>query len=159
MTEHEQHHDLSSLDIRINDRGFFERILKEREKFEYERDRRLDERFRAQEIASDLVAKELSRRLENLNHAYEQAQKKEYDFLLKSTYEIAQQRNEDEHDGIRDDIVASAKVLSTAQNELQKANDARISRLENFQSKLLGLALAAPIITALIFYLLTNRVG
>jgi hypothetical protein len=40
--------DLNGLDHRINDRGFFERLLSERDRTEAERDKRLDERFEAQ---------------------------------------------------------------------------------------------------------------
>lgn len=154
-----EEHNLNSLDKTISDRGYFERILKERERFEQERDRRLEERFAAQQVALEFAAKELARRLEVLNHAHEQARQKEHDFLLKSTYELGQTKIEEDNDRIRADIAAAAKVVTTSQNELQKALDDRISRLENFQAKILGLALAAPIITALIFYLLTNRVG
>jgi methylase of polypeptide subunit release factors len=41
----------ASLDERINVRGYFERILMERDRREGERDRRLDERFEGQEKA------------------------------------------------------------------------------------------------------------
>lgn len=155
----ENDHNLNTLDKTISDRGFFERLLREREKFDAERDRRLDERFKSQQIAADFAAKELARRLDVLNHAHEQAKEKEKFFVNQESYDLGLQRNDDEHKAIRTEIRASEKSSIVSQTEIQKAADLRISRLENFQSKLLGLALAAPIITALIFYLLTNRVG
>jgi hypothetical protein len=42
---------LNGLDEKINTRGYFERILAERDKRDAERDRRLDERFESQEKA------------------------------------------------------------------------------------------------------------
>lgn len=48
----EEHH-LNGLDSRIDTRGYFERILTERDKRDAERDRRLDERFESQEKAVD----------------------------------------------------------------------------------------------------------
>lgn len=38
----------------------------------------------------------------------------------------------------------------------QKSSNDRIGKLENFQAKILGLALAAPIFTALAVYMLTR---
>jgi hypothetical protein len=53
-------HNLNGINERISTRGYFERILNERDKRELERDRRLDERFDAQEkaVAAALAAAE-----------------------------------------------------------------------------------------------------
>jgi uncharacterized protein YllA (UPF0747 family) len=53
-------HDLNGLDARISTRGYFERILHERDALEEERDRRLEERYENQKeaLAAALVSAE-----------------------------------------------------------------------------------------------------
>lgn len=132
-----------------------------------EQDRRLDERFNAQEQANRLVARELERRLDVLNHAHEQARQKEADFISREVFDNHVERNLNDHNNQRSDVAASAKVLAdkveasagalaVALTETQKASNERLTKLEGFQSKLLGLALAAPFVSALAVYLITR---
>lgn len=140
--------------------------------------RRLDERFAAQEKANQLKADELQRRLEVLNHAHEQARQKEADFISREVFDNHVERNLNDHMNQRQDTAQSAKVLADkveasaialaekveasaaalvhSQNESQKNVNSRLSALENFQAKLLGLALAAPFVSALAVYLITR---
>ena len=129
--------------------------------------RRLDERFAAQERANTLKADELARRLDVLNHAHEQARQKEADFISREVFDNHVERNLNDHTNQRADVSQSAKVLADkveasahalalALAEQQKASNDRLSKLEAFQSKLLGLALAAPLLTGLAVYLLTR---
>jgi hypothetical protein len=130
--------------------------------------RRLDERFEAQEKALDRAFAESQRRLDVLNHAHEQARQKEVDFIGREVFEnhvatntkdhADQRRNVEERASVLSDRVdAAAKALQVALSEQQNQASDRLSRLENFQSKLLGLALAAPFLTGLAVYFLTQR--
>jgi hypothetical protein len=72
--------------------------------------RRLDERFQAQEHANVIKAEELARRLEVLNHAHEQAREKERDFIQRETYETFVVRYQDAHQSLKNEIVAATKA-------------------------------------------------
>lgn len=79
--------ELNGLDSKINDRGFFERIMKERERFEAERDRRIEEKFAELAKALELQAKEYSRRLEALNGEYVRDRQRQAQFVSQDKWE------------------------------------------------------------------------
>jgi len=159
---------------RINIRGEIENIravLGEREKL-------LAERFRAQETANSLKSEELSRRLEVLNHAHEQAREKERDFIGREAFDTHVQRNQEDHvqahreleqtraqlqeqvvqkaEALQAQVTQKAEALAKSLSDATSISDTRIKALENFQSKLLGIALAAPFVTGLVVYLITR---
>lgn len=149
------------LEQRINDREYFQLFLAER-------DRRLDERFGAQEQAGKKDYLELQRRLETLNHAHETAREKERDFISREVFDNHVQRNQDDHvqshreleqtrDLLSKAVVEKAEALALSLSDNTKVSDSRIKTLENFQSKLLGLALAAPFLTGMTVYFITSR--
>ena len=70
-----------------DDRGFFERILSEREKFEAERDRRIEEKFEALDKALKLQAEEYARRLSDLNGEYHRDRERQHDYVTTEKYE------------------------------------------------------------------------
>ena len=74
--------------------------------------RRLDERFIAQERANELKAEELARRLEVLNHAHEQAREKERDFISRETYETFVLRYQDAHQAVKNEILSASHTES-----------------------------------------------
>ena len=79
--------DLNALDRTISDRGFFERILREREKFDEERDRRIDERFDALSKALELQAAEYARRLHDLNGEYQRDRARQHEYVTTDKWE------------------------------------------------------------------------
>lgn len=85
---------MNGLDDRINIKGYFESILKEREKLEEERDRRMEERFarindRFEAIDKALVlqAEEYARRLADLNGEYVRDRNRQSDYVTTDKWE------------------------------------------------------------------------
>lgn len=68
-------------------KGYFERILKERDRLEVERDRRLDERFDAMDKALELQAAEYARRLHDLNGEYQRDRIRQNDYVTVDKWE------------------------------------------------------------------------
>jgi hypothetical protein len=201
------HSDLNNLDNRINDRGFFERILKERKNVDEERDRRFDERFEAQEKALDKAEaaqlrvnvaqndfrstlKEQSAEfitraeinlsirdlLSQIEHIKEDASSaREYiNSLMTTQMETREARfikiekeytRRFELDAHRKELQDLALNYSEGKTEAARAlaeNSAlevRMGKVENFQSRMIGVAAAAPVVTAIIVYLLTRAGG
>lgn len=58
-----------------------------------------------------------------------------------------------------DKVDSTAAALASASDKQQSQFAERIKKIEDFQSKLIGMALGAPIITAIIVYLLTRGSG
>lgn len=75
------------LNERINVRGYFERILRERDLREAERDRRYQERFEAQEKELSLAAAEYARRLHDLNGEYKRDRERQAQFVSMEKFE------------------------------------------------------------------------
>ena len=147
---------------RNGDRGYFERFLAEW-------DRRLDERFEAQEKAIDLklaqsrieVAKnetEIQRRLTDLNHAHQQARDKERDFIPRETYEKQIERLNTDIRSISETVKTAAQPVAKALSEQSERNNERFNKLENLQSRLLGGLLLAslliPLVMSAVYFLL-----
>jgi hypothetical protein len=141
----------SRLDDRINERGFFERVLtelfRESEKTEVEREKRLNERFAAQEKAISKAEVRLDGTLKGFPQEY--ARKTEMEQMRTDLATTATT--------LAEKVTDSATALATAQDKVTERQDARLTKLENFQNKLLGIALAAPFLTGLIFWLITKR--
>lgn len=154
----------SLLDDRINVRGFFERILQERDKIEDEREKRLNERFRAQETA---LAAALAERDRSLAAALSAA---------KEAVDKAEKTNDKKFDNANEWRGQSADRERTQQEQLatfgatllpretfaafQTVHDESVRRLESFHARILGaLAFAIvviPGITALAVYAATK---
>jgi len=159
------------IDGRINDRGFFERILSEREKLDAERDRRMEERFRAQEKENRLHLAEMQRRLTDLNHAHEQTRQKERDFVSREAYETFTIRTADDFTTLRAEIraasvasdlalKAAAEALASTLIEQNRTNETRFGKVENTQAKMIGglilCSLLVPALTGVVVFLLTR---
>jgi exonuclease VII large subunit len=140
-------HQLNGLDGRINDRGFFERILKEFKETLAERNERLDERFQSQEKAIKKAEDRLDGTLSGFPQEY--ARKTE---LEQMRIDLASTAT-----ALAEKVTDSASALATSQDKVTERQDARLSSLEKFQNKLLGLALASPFVTGLIFWLIAGR--
>ncbi len=137
---------LNSLDNKINERGFFERILAERDKTEAEREKRLNERFASQEKAVAKAEQRLDDTLRGFPEEY--ARRIELEQLKENLQEAS---------GIlAQKVVESAMLLKESSDKETDRINVRIHSLEAFQSKLLGLALAAPFVSALVVYLITR---
>ena len=143
---------LNDLDTKINVKGYFERILAEREKRDAERDKRLDERFDSQEKA---VAAALSAAEKAVSAALLAAEK------AVEKAEAAQQRvnvTQNEFRGTLKD--QAADLMPRSETELL-VNDLRggLDGLKSFQAKIIGAVgvamFAMPTLTAVIVYLLT----
>lgn len=80
-------HHLNDLDTKINDKGFFEKILNERERFYMERIARLTDRMDEQEKALVLQAKEYARRLHDLNGEYQRDRARQNDYVTTDKWE------------------------------------------------------------------------
>jgi len=186
-----EEHNLNNLDRNINDRGYFERILHERTKTDDERDRRMEERFRSQEENVKLALQtqkeeskkdfiELQRRLDQLNHAHEQARDKERDFISREVYEKQVERAVEDMKALGNEVKKAAEPVAKALEEQDRRNNERFGKIEkdlsgksesvqtrevqDKQTRLSGqLVLAvfavpmlSSLITGLIVYLLTH---
>lgn len=139
-----EYHNL--LDERINTRGFFERILADRDKLDGERDRRMEERFENQEKAVVKAEQRLDETLRGFPEEY--ARRFELEQLKENVQEASNL--------LAQKVIESASVLKESSDKESDRIDGRIKALENFQSKLLGLALAAPFVSALAVYLISQ---
>jgi len=108
--------DLNILDDRINARGFFERILQEREQMERERIARINDRFKAMEKALELQAVEYERRLHALNGEYQRDRERQNEYVTTDKWET---RNE-----------AEATARQTALQRIDEKFDDYIKRYE-----------------------------
>lgn len=79
--------ELNGLDDKINVRGFFERVLKEQEKLDEERTKRIEEKFAELDKALKLQAREYERRLEALNGEYKRDQSRQAHYVSLDKWE------------------------------------------------------------------------
>jgi len=151
------HHNLNeTLNGRINDRGFFERILKEhketleeKEKVSAERDKRLDERFQSQQRAIDKAEDRLDVTLAGFPEEY----------ARRFELEVARQAVASTADSLSGKIHSASASLESQLDKSEDRLSSRLKEVEDFQSRLIGLALGAPVVTAIIVYLLTRAGG
>ena len=130
-----------------------------------------EQRFAAMDKALILLAAEMARRLEVLNHAHEQAREKERDFIRREAFETFIQRTVDDLALLRRDTQSAANVATAARETARKAafdesaeqnttNERRFGRIEGVHAKIVGgLALGTfilPLITGLVIYVLTK---
>lgn len=135
---------------RINLRGEIEGIratISERLKTESEREKRLDERFQSQEKAIQKAEVRLDSTMKGFPQEY--ARKTEMEQMRIDLASTASTLAEKVND--------SAVVLATAQDKVTERQDTRLSMLEKFQNKLLGIALAAPLLTGMAVYFLNKK--
>jgi len=129
------------------------------------------QRFAAMDKAVVLLASEMTRRLEVLNHAHEMAREKERDFIRREAFETFVLRVSDDLALLRRETQGSANVATTARETARKAaademteqntaNEKRFGRIEGIHAKIIGgLALGTfilPLITGLVIYVLTK---
>jgi hypothetical protein len=132
----------------------------------------IKQRFKAGDRALTLSAQELSRRLDTLNHAHEQAREKERDFIRRESFDTFVQRVSDDLGLFRRDSQSAANVATAAREAARKAvademaeqntsNEKRFGRIEGVHAKIFGgLALGTfilPLITGLVIYVLTKN--
>src|ERR1700720_2919839 len=78
-------------------------------------------RFTAMDKAIVLLANEMARRLEVLNHAHELAREKERDFIRREAFETFMQRTIDDLALLRRDTQSAANVATAARETARKA--------------------------------------
>ncbi len=130
-----------------------------------------EQRFCAMDKAILLFAEEMSRRLEILNHAHEQAREKERDFIGREAFETFVQRVSDDLSLFRRETQVTATGAAVARETARKAaadeiteqnatNEKRFAKIEGIHAKIIGgLALGTfilPLITGLVIYVLTK---
>jgi hypothetical protein len=130
-----------------------------------------EQRFAAMDKALVLLAGEMTRRLDNLNHAHELAREKERDFIGREAFETFVQRVGDDLGLLRREIQAAATAATVARETARKAavdeiteqnttNEKRFGRIEGVHAKIIGgLALGTfilPLITGLVIYVVTK---
>ncbi len=130
-----------------------------------------EQRFAAMDKALVLLASDMARRLEVLNHAHEMAREKERDFIRREAFDTFVQRVSDDLALLRRDAQTSANVATGARETARKAaadeiteqntaNERRFGRIEGIHAKIIGgLALGTfilPLITGLVIYVLTK---
>ena len=130
-----------------------------------------EQRFAAMDKALVLLASDMARRLEVLNHAHEMAREKERDFIRREAFDTFVQRGSDDLALLRRDAQTSANVATGARETARKAaadeiteqntaNERRFGRIEGIHAKIIGgLALGTfilPLITGLVIYVLTK---
>ena len=131
----------------------------------------LQQAIKERDKALELQLVEFLRRLDQLNHAHEQAREKERDFISREAFETFVLRTGDDFGTLRTEIQVvaraasevregAASALAKALTEQNAVNDGRFSKIENAQAKILGgLVLATfitPLISGLVVYLLTR---
>lgn len=141
--------DLNGIDSKINSREFFERVLKEHKETLHERDARLDERFAAQKEAITKAESRMDVVLSGFPQEYSKRLELEQ---MKTTADITAKVLEQK-------VVDSAKALAEAQDKSDGRASDRMKKMEDYQSRLTGIALTAPVVTAVIAYLLTRGTG
>ncbi len=130
-----------------------------------------EQRFAAMDKALVLLASEMARRLEVLNHAHELAREKERDFIGREAFETFAERVGDDLALLRRETQASTtaataaretarKVVADEVTEQNTTNEKRFGRIEGIHAKIVGgLALGTfilPLITGLVIYVLTK---
>jgi hypothetical protein len=130
-----------------------------------------EQRFAAMDKALVLLASEVARRLEVLNHAHEQAREKEREFIRREAFDSFVQRVTDDLGLLRRETQAAAAAAAAARESARKAaadeiteqdttNEKRFGRIEGIHAKIIGgLALGTfilPLITGLVIYVLTK---
>ena len=161
-----------ALNDRINVRAFFERILKERDHSEAEREKRLDERFSSQKeavTAAFAAQKEaVSAALAAADAKASKAEETAKETLKSHNDLIRQSRDRDATYATKDDLKHLGDLVS--RNELSQrglattsalgAVASEVEKMGKFQAKILGaLAVATilvPLVTAVIVFLITK---
>jgi hypothetical protein len=130
-----------------------------------------EQRFAAMDKAIVLLASEMARRLDVLNHAHEQAREKERDFIGREAFETFVQRVNEDFAMLRRESQTAANVATAARESARKtaadeiteqntANERRFGAIEGIHAKIIGgLALGTfilPLITGLVIYVLTK---
>jgi hypothetical protein len=130
-----------------------------------------EQRFAAMDKAIVLLASEMARRLDILNHAHDLAREKERDFIGREAFETFVQRVADDLAILRRETQTAVSVATTARETGRKAvadeitkqntaNERRFGRIEGVHAKIIGgLALGTfilPLITGLVIYVLTK---
>jgi hypothetical protein len=130
-----------------------------------------EQRFAAMDKAIVLLASEMARRLDILNHAHDLAREKERDFIGREAFETFVQRVADDLAMLRRETQTAVSVATAARETGRKAvadeitkqntaNERRFGRIEGVHAKIIGgLALGTfilPLITGLVIYVLTK---
>jgi len=130
-----------------------------------------EQRFAAMDKALVLLASEMARRLEVLNHAHRLAGEKERDFIRREAFETFTQRVSDDLGLLRRESQTAANTATAARETARKAvadeiteqnttNEKRFGRIEGIHAKIIGgLAFGTfilPLITGLVIYVLTK---
>jgi hypothetical protein len=130
-----------------------------------------EQRFGAMDKALVLLADEMVRRLEVLNHAHELAREKERDFIGREAFETFAQRVSDDLSLLRRETQVATTGAAVARETARKAvadeiteqnatNEKRFAKIEGIHEKIIGgLALGTfilPLITGLVIYVLTK---
>jgi hypothetical protein len=130
-----------------------------------------EQRFAAGDKALVLLAAEMLRRLDILNHEHERAREKERDFISREAFDTFVLRVGDDIAMLRREsqtaVITTTGVRETAIKALSEAvagqnteNETRFGRIEGIHAKLIGgIALATfifPLITGMLIYLLTK---
>lgn len=142
---------MSTLDVRINDRGFFERILTERDKIEFEREKRLNERFVAQEKAIGKAEERLDGTLKGFPQEY--ARRIELEQMISAldeTSTVLAQKVVDSAAALAEAQASADRRLREDREKTDERVDARFKKVEDFQSKLAGIAIVAPILMSVL---------
>jgi len=130
-----------------------------------------EQRFEAMDKALLLVAADMARRLDVLNHAHELAREKERDFIGREAFDTFVLRIADDLASLRRENLAAndvakavresgIKILSDAVAAQNTENATRFGKIEGVHARLIGgIGLATfifPLITGLLIYLVTK---
>lgn len=141
------------MDGGVSDRDYFERILSERDRAEQEREKRLNERFAAQERALDAALKSVGNAVEKQEIANEKRFESANEWRGQSA---DRERTQQEQ------IASFGRTLLPREtfDAFLNGYSEFVRRSESFQSRAFGALLVAaiviPTISALVTYALTN---
>ena len=123
----------------------------------------LEERLRGMDRALELQAKEYDRRLHELNHAHEQAVEVQHTYVTEEIHDRDLKAMRDTTTALVLAAEKKAEGLALALTEARKTDEERFTRIESFQSKLLGaFALAIlfiPMLSGILVYFVTHKFG
>jgi hypothetical protein len=153
MSDDVPEHGLNNLNKTINDRGYFERVLTERDKTDAEREKRLNERFEGQERANKVAEQEREKSARALRDELEnriaEGDRNLRDHIanqvaqIKAALASAERLETERLEGMRQEIAAVRRegmaTSVAAQKAIDKAEEAiqrRLDLLNEFRAQI-----------------------
>lgn len=120
----------------------------------------LKERLRGMDTALSLQADEYDRRLDELNHAHEEAVRVQQTYVTEEVHRRDVDAARTAALAVASEAVSKADSLAEAVDVRRRTVDERVGKIESFQARLVGalalITVLIPTVTAMIVYLLSK---